>query len=84
MRLREYFHDTERSDDGLEDDDMMYKKESSWTPGAGRDKWLDAYITAVKDEVIFRLRKKIKLNMSRDKEQAMQQLLNDDNCHSSS
>jgi len=52
MRLREYFHDRERSDDGLEDDDMMYKKESSWTPGAGRDKWLDAYITAVKDDVI--------------------------------
>jgi len=48
MRLRKYFHDRERSGYGLEDDDMMYKKESSWTPGAGRDKWLDAYITAVK------------------------------------
>jgi len=61
MRLREYFHDTERSDDGLEDDDMQYKKESSWTTGAGRDKWLDAYITAVKDDLISGLRKKIKL-----------------------
>jgi len=78
MRLCEYFHDTGSSDDALEDDDMMYKKESSWTPGAGRDKWLDAYITAVKDDVISGLRKKIKLNMSCDKEQAMQQLLNAD------
>jgi len=56
MRLREYFHDTERSDDGLEDDDMMYKKQNSWTPGGGRDKFLDAYITAVKDDVISGLR----------------------------
>jgi len=29
--LREYFHDTDRSDDGLEDDAMMYKKERSVT-----------------------------------------------------
>jgi len=69
---------TTRCDDGLEDDDIMYMKDSSWTAGAGRDKWPDAYITAVKDDVISGLRKKIKLNMSRDEEQAMHQLLNDD------
>jgi len=39
---------------------------------------LVAYITAVKDDVISGLRKQIKLNMSGDEEQAMQQLLNDD------
>ena len=76
MRLREYFRDRDAEEDDA--DECRYKKESSWTPNAGRDKWLDAYIKAVKDDVISGLRKKVKLNMTQAENQAMRDLLNDD------
>jgi len=44
MHLREYFRDRDGEEDAERDE---YRKESTWTPNAGRDKWLDAFIKAV-------------------------------------
>lgn len=72
MRLREYFHDKEESN--------QYSQrvgKSSWTPSEGRDKWLDQYIREVKDDVISGLRKNFKMNITTAEEEALRDLLSD-------
>ncbi|XP_052212044.1 uncharacterized protein LOC127831095 [Dreissena polymorpha] len=78
MRLREYFYSEER--DGHPNQEKPYRKKtpSTWTPKAGRDKWLDAYIKAVKDDIIKGLKRRFQLNMSKSEEYALKELLNDD------
>ena len=79
LRLKEYFF-TEEKEDGQPEIDKPYrkKKPSTWTPKAGRDKWLDAYIKAVKEDVIAGLNRNFKLNKTMEEESAMKELLNDD------
>ena len=48
MRLRGFFHDNEE----------RYKSEvgkrssRNWTPGGGREPWLDLYIQTIKDDLV--------------------------------
>ena len=79
MRLKEYFF-TEEEEDAPPEMDKPYrkKKPSTWTPKAGRDKWLDAYIKAVKEDVIAGLNRNFKLNITNEEERAMKELLSDD------
>ncbi|XP_052212148.1 uncharacterized protein LOC127831197 [Dreissena polymorpha] len=78
MRLREYFYAEDAEHRTREDEHQYKKKASTWTPKAGRDKWLDTYIQAVKDDIICGLKRKFKYNLSKSKEQAIKELLNDD------
>jgi len=79
MRLKEYFF-TEEEEDGPPEMDKPYRKTkpSTWTPKAGRDKWLDAYIKAVKEDFIAGLNCNFKLNITKEEERAMKELLSDD------
>ncbi|KAH3795879.1 hypothetical protein DPMN_149441 [Dreissena polymorpha] len=51
-RLRENFYSEERDGHSNQEKPHRKKTPSTWTPKAGRDKWLDAYIKAVKDDII--------------------------------
>ena len=42
------------------------------------DKWLDAYIKGVKDDITLVLSKNVKVNLTREEEQAIKKLHNDD------
>lgn len=74
MRLKEYFF--EEGEEDLQEYDKR-KKKSSWTPEAGRDKWLDAYIQNVKDDIISGLKRNFRMNVSNAEEKAMRELLDD-------
>lgn len=81
MRLREYFFEEDDELDDDDDDDEMhnkFKKQSTWTPSPGRDKWLDAYIKAVKDDIMSGLKWRFKMNVSKEEETAIQELLRND------
>jgi len=52
-------------------------KESTWAPNAGRDKGLDSCIKAVKNDIISGLSNNVKVNLTSEEEQAMNELLND-------
>ena len=75
MRLREYFYKEEEVDSANEC--KTKKKQSLWTPNAGRDKCLDTYIHAVKNDIISGLKRNFKMNLTREEEMAMKTLLND-------
>ena len=75
MRLREYFYKEEEVDSANEC--KAKKKQSLWTPNAGRDKCLDTYIQAVKNDIISGLKRNFKMNLTREEEMTMKSLLND-------
>ena len=75
MRLREYFYDKE--DNREEEEDPWRKKKGTFTPTPGRDKWLDAYIDAVKSDVINGIQKKVESNLAKEERKALVNLLND-------
>ena len=87
MRLREYFAgQNDESDVEEEEDDTgiaaalggsKKKKRSNFTPKPGRNKWLDAYIEAVKKDVIEGISKKVEMNINKKEERAMKSLLQD-------
>ena len=86
MRLREYFANKEPESD--EDDSsseehggmefIKKKKKSTFTPKPGRDKWLDAYIEAVKKDVIDGIKQKVEMNITNKEEMALKSILMDD------
>ncbi|XP_052261675.1 uncharacterized protein LOC127865763 [Dreissena polymorpha] len=78
MRLKEYFYSEDAEHRTREDEHQYKKKTSTWTPKAGRDKWQDTYIQAVKDDIICGLKRKFKYNLSKSEEQAIKELLHDD------
>ncbi|XP_052262490.1 uncharacterized protein LOC127866129 [Dreissena polymorpha] len=78
MRLKEYFYSEDAEHRTRNDEHQYKKKTSTWTPKAGRDKWLDTYIQAVKDDIICGLKRKFKYNLSKSEEQAIKELLHDD------
>ncbi|XP_060589882.1 uncharacterized protein LOC132745064 [Ruditapes philippinarum] len=80
MRLREFFYDSQRENNDNEvSEEWCDKKKSNscFTPNSGRDKCLDAYIDAVKEEILKGMKKKEVHNISRLEEIAMKDLLED-------
>ncbi|XP_058872877.1 uncharacterized protein LOC117966565 isoform X1 [Acipenser ruthenus] len=79
MRLAEYFFNENISDsEGNYEHGIKVNSTSTWTPPDGRDKWLDMYIEVVKQEIMVGLKKRCKRNLTNIEEQAMTELLNDD------
>ena len=81
MRLREFFFDQNEKEDVLTDDQKQYnfikKKKSNWTPPTGRSEWLDLYLKLVKNDIIFGVKQKYRINLNRAEEEALQALLSD-------
>lgn len=78
MRLREYFFDKNNSNSHEYNNKFKAeKKRKSFTPLPGRDKWMDLYIQNVKDDIIQGLRKNSKMNITKEEENAMREILND-------
>ena len=75
MRLREYICKEKEVDSVNEC--KTKKKQSLWIPNAGRDKCLDKYSQAVKNDIISGLKRNFKMNLTREEEMAMKTLLND-------
>ena len=50
MRLRGYFYDAD-NDDNDDEEFIPKKSDSHWTPPVVRDKWLDSYLDAVKEDI---------------------------------
>jgi hypothetical protein len=72
---KEYFYNEEMND--FNEKDIKFKKQSTWTPEKGLDKWLDTYIEEVKDDVLNVLHRNFKMNITPSEEKAMKDLLND-------
>ena len=79
MRLREYFFDREEDEETEKKEEKWKKKESFFTPEPGRDKFLDLYIEAVKDDIVMGIRSKVDANLSREEQKALTTLLKDTN-----
>jgi len=77
MRLKEYFHG--KQSDLKEETKPWLKKKSNFTPVPGRDTSLDAYIEAVKRDVMSGLKDTIESNVSAEESKAMKTLLDDNN-----
>ena len=86
MRLREYFAgkemESDEDDSSAEEDASLEfikkKKKSNFTPKPGRNKWLDAYIEAVKKDVIDGIKQKVEMNITSREEKALRSILMDD------
>ena len=77
VRLREFWHNHERTgvnDDASEDDQY---KESKWTPPKGRNPCLDFYLEEVTREIIHKSRHRVKGNLTKCEEKALSDLLED-------
>jgi hypothetical protein len=79
MRLHEYFYDRDDNNEHKQQDKSKpwLKKESFFTPGEGRDPWLDAYIEEVKGDIIDGIQKNISKNLTTSEQHAMRSLLSD-------
>ena len=53
------------------------RKKSHFTPEPGRDKYLDAYKEAVKDNIVNDIKKKVEANLTKDEQKAITTLLKD-------
>ena len=85
MRLREFWAGQESElPNGLGDNEPVSKdpdlkyKESRWTPEKGRDPWLNLYEEEVIQSVINGLAKNCNSNLTKGEEQAIMELMNDD------
>ncbi|KAH3721073.1 hypothetical protein DPMN_063988 [Dreissena polymorpha] len=77
MRLAEYFHNDEYQERKDEKEEYEIKKERRFTSEPGREKWLDAYIEAVKNDILNGIEEKGQPNITKQEKQALQTLLND-------
>ena len=57
---------------------QAWKKENRWTPEPGRNRWLDAYIDEVKEDIISGLSRNKKFNLTKQETAAFQELLTDE------
>ncbi|CAC5402835.1 unnamed protein product [Mytilus coruscus] len=78
MRLREYFFEENEGKKICQNEYSKFKKSSNYTPSPGRERWLDEYIQTVKDEILSRLSRKFKMNITTEEEKAMRKLLYDE------
>jgi hypothetical protein len=79
--IKRVFYDPQRenNDNDVSEEWWDKKKNNScFTPNSGRDKCLDAYIDAVKEEIFKGMKKKVLHNISRLEEIAMKDLLEDE------
>ena len=82
MMLRKYFFQ-EDEDPITEEEEKegekwdKKKKSSNFTPGSGRDRWLDMYIDCVREDIIARLKVNVKWNITKE-EITVKELLSDD------
>ena len=74
MRLREYFYDNNKKHQTATND----KTSRAWTPGSGREPWLDLYIQTIKEDIVKNIRTQFKKNLNRREEAAMKDLILDD------
>ena len=74
MRLREYFYDNNKMHQAATND----KTSKTWTPGSGREHWLDLYIQTIKEDIVKNIRTQFKKNLNRREEAAMKDLILDD------
>ena len=80
VRLKEYWSNSpqaQTTDDTLTDRDLKYKK-THWTPDKGREPWLDLYVEEVIRSVMDGLRKNVGSNLSKGEEDAILELLKDE------
>ena len=77
MRLREFFFGQERKEEKPEEK-FTEKKKSDFTPEKGRDTWLDMYTEVVKSDIIAGLKRAKTLNLSKQENTAMHELLHND------
>ncbi|KAK3106951.1 hypothetical protein FSP39_003763 [Pinctada imbricata] len=81
MRLKEYFYERENDRDNSEtqETDKMKKQNANrqWTPAEGRNRWLDQYVTEVKNDIIKGLKRDFKMNVTKGEENALKSLMND-------
>ncbi|PFX23613.1 hypothetical protein AWC38_SpisGene11822 [Stylophora pistillata] len=77
MRLREYFGNDDNSNTEL-DDDITYKKPSSWTPSPGRDLALDCYLNGVERAILQHTPyNMLRSNITRLEREAIKSLIRD-------
>ena len=85
LRLRERFFNPEDGDDstdvssttpGIDLQHPLLKKKSTYTPPSGRDPALDAYITAVENEVLNKGPRKVHSNITNEERRAISDLKN--------
>ncbi|CAG2246908.1 unnamed protein product [Mytilus edulis] len=77
MRLREHFFEENKEKENYQNEYTKFKKSSTFTPSPGKERWLDEYIQTVKDEILSRLSRKFKMNITIEEEKAMRELLYD-------
>ena len=77
MRLREYFYDRDRKEEDSEEK-FKEKKKGEFTPGRCRDVWLDTYIEVVKSDIIAGLVRTKALNLRKQENNALHELLHYD------
>ncbi|CAC5381979.1 unnamed protein product [Mytilus coruscus] len=78
MRLREYFFEENEDKENCQNEYSKFKKSSNFTPSPGRERWLDEYVQTIKDEILSRLSRKFKINITTEEEKAMRELLYDE------
>ncbi|CAC5399357.1 unnamed protein product [Mytilus coruscus] len=71
MRLREYFFEENEEKENCQKEYSKFKKSSNFTPSPGRERWLDEYIQTVKDEILSRLSRKFKMNITTEEEKPL-------------
>ena len=77
MRLRGYFYGRDRKEEDPEEK-FKEKKKSEFTPDKGRDVWLDTYIEVVKSDIIAGLVRTKTLNLTKQENDALHELLHND------
>ncbi len=85
MRVVELYYVTDEEDnsEGKYDDELrkqeeQKKKRTDNMPQLAREKWLDIYIEVVKQDIISDLKKNVHMNLTKDDERALQNLMQDD------
>ena len=78
MRLHEYFFGQDKEEEKPEEK-FTENKKSEFTRDKGRDTWLDKYIEVVKSDVIAGLTRAKTLDLSKQENSAMHELLHNDN-----
>lgn len=57
---------------------MGKKKKGNFTPGSGRDRWLDTYVECFREDILVGLKSSVKWNITKAEEIALKELLSDD------
>ena len=78
MRIKEFWHGQNQMEHKCNRDDDLQYKVSHWTPERGRDPWLDLYLEEVSHSILAGVKKSCRKNLSKAEEEALYQLMTDD------